>query len=167
MNEVQVTVVGMVCSDVKYTKTDEGVAAARFQIRSMPRRFDSKRSAWSDGEPSYYSATCWRQLADNVAASMNSGDPVVVHGRLSIDRWRKGDDKMVSATIDVQAIGHDLRWGTSAYRRGGGPVFVPAAAVGGPGDGGGAGDVDGAGGLGSADYRVGAMVAGQEVVTVG
>jgi single-strand DNA-binding protein len=119
MNEVQVTVIGTVCSEIRYSKTTDDVPAARFQIRCLPRRFDSKLGAWTDGSPSYYSATCWRRLADHVASSMGVGDPVVATGKLRISQWRKGEEKVVSAEIDVQAIGHDLRWGTSAYRRGG------------------------------------------------
>lgn len=32
---------------------------------------------------------------------------------------------MVTAELDVQAIGHDLRWGTTVYRRASGPQRIP------------------------------------------
>jgi single-strand DNA-binding protein len=160
MNEVQVTVIGTVCSEIRYSKTDGDVSAARFQIRSHPRRYDSSTGTWANGDPSYYSATCWRQLADHVASSMGVGDPVVATGKLRIGHWRRGGEKMVSAEIDVQAIGHDLRWGTSAYRRGGTSsdsvaFVVPAASM-----------ADGAAAATDAEARLGDL-AGRDAVMAG
>jgi single-strand DNA-binding protein len=119
MNEVQVTVVGTVCSEVRYgTAGENGVPVARFQIRSLPRRYDRRSGAWTDGDPSYYSVTCWRRLAEHAASSLGVGDPVLATGRLKISRWKRNEESMVSAEIDAQSVGHDLRWGTSVYRKG-------------------------------------------------
>lgn len=117
MNETTVTVVGTVCSEVRYSQAPDATPLARFQIRHTPRRFDKRTNAWTDGEPDYFSATCWRNLADHVASSMVVGDPVVATGRLRISRWRRGEENMVTAELEVQAIGHDLRWGTTVYSR--------------------------------------------------
>ncbi|MBW8804487.1 MAG: hypothetical protein AUG49_15165 [Catenulispora sp. 13_1_20CM_3_70_7] len=125
MNETTVTVVGTVCSEVRYGQAADDTPIARFQIRNTPRRFDKRTGTWGDGDPSYYSAVCWRHLADHVASSMGVGDPVVATGRLRISRWRRGEEQMVTAELDVQAIGHDLRWGTTVYRRANAPIRIP------------------------------------------
>ncbi|GAA2017386.1 single-stranded DNA-binding protein [Catenulispora yoronensis] len=126
MNETTVTVVGMVCSEIRYTPaTDHTTPVARFQLRHTPRRFDKRTETWTDGDPSYYTAVCWRTLADHVASSMGVGDLVVATGRLRINRWRRGEENMVTAELDVQAIGHDLRWGTTVYRRSHPPTRIP------------------------------------------
>jgi single-strand DNA-binding protein len=117
MNETTVTVVGTVCSEVRYSQAPDATPLARFQIRHTPRRFDKRTNAWTDGDPNYFSATCWRNLADHVASSMVVGDPVVATGRLRISRWRRGEENMVTAELEVQAIGHDLRWGTTVYSK--------------------------------------------------
>jgi single-strand DNA-binding protein len=117
MNETTVTVVGTVCSDIRYGQSADGNPIARFQIRNTPRRYDKRTGTWTDGDPNYFSATCWRTLADHVASSMGVGDPVVAAGRLRISRWRRGEENVVTAELDVQAIGHDLRWGTTVYRQ--------------------------------------------------
>ena len=117
MNETTVTVVGTVCSDIRYGQSTDNNPIARFQIRNTPRRFDKRTGTWSDGDPNYFSAVCWRTLADHVASSMGVGDPVVATGRLRISRWRRGEENVVTAELDVQAIGHDLRWGTTVYRK--------------------------------------------------
>jgi single-strand DNA-binding protein len=130
MTEVQVTVLGTVCSEVRFsTAGDSGIPVARFQIRSLPRRYDRRSGTWSDGEPSYYSVTCWRRLAEHAASSLGVGDPVLATGRLKISRWKRNEETMVSAELDAQSVGHDLRWGTSAYRRG---LTSPPARIPGP-----------------------------------
>ena len=119
MTEVQVTVLGTVCSEVRYSTAGEsGIPVARFQVRSLPRRYDRRSGTWSDGEQSYFSVTCWRRLAEHAASSLGVGDPVVATGRLRITRWKRYEETMVSAELDAQSVGHDLRWGTSVYRRG-------------------------------------------------
>ena len=125
MNETTVTVVGTVCSEIRYGHATDETPIARFQIRNTPRRFDKRTNTWGDGDPSYYSAVCFRGLADHVASSMGVGDPVVATGRLRINRWRRGEEQMVTAELDVQAIGHDLRWGTTVYRRSNPPTRIP------------------------------------------
>lgn len=125
MNETTVTVVGMVCSEIRYSRSADETPVARFQIRTTPRRYDKRTSTWTEGEPSFYSAACYRALADHVASSMGVGDPVVATGRLRISHWRRGEENMVSAEIEVQAIGHDLRCGTSVYRRSTPPTRIP------------------------------------------
>jgi single-strand DNA-binding protein len=117
MNETTLTVVGTVCSEVRYGQSTDGNPIARFQIRNTPRRYDKRTNTWTDGDPNYFSAVCWRTLADHVASSMGVGDPVVATGRLRISRWRRGEENVVTAELDVHAIGHDLRWGTTVYRR--------------------------------------------------
>lgn len=121
MNETTVTVVGTVCSDIRYGQSADNNPIARFQIRNTPRRYDKRTGTWTDGDPSYFNAVCWRTLADHVASSMGVGDPVVATGRLRISRWRRGEEHAVTAEIDVQAIGHDLRWGTTVYRKSASP----------------------------------------------
>ena len=126
MNETTVTVVGMVCSEIRYGQSpaDES-PVARFQIRTASRRYDKRTGTWTEGDPSYYSLACRRTLADHVASSMGVGDPVVATGRLRICRWRRGEENMISAEIEVQAIGHDLRCGTTVYRRSTPPARIP------------------------------------------
>jgi single-strand DNA-binding protein len=116
MNDVQVTLVGTITSDIRFARHGE-VPVAKFRIRAQPRRFDKATNTWQDGEPSYYSAVAWRNLAEHVASSLGIGDPVLAHGRLRIPRWRLGDDPTIAAEVELVSVGHDLRWGTTVYRK--------------------------------------------------
>ncbi|MFB7867902.1 single-stranded DNA-binding protein [Streptomyces sp. NPDC056069] len=43
---------------------------------------------WRDGEPTFLDCSAFRQLAENLAASLTKGARVVVAGRLRTDRGR-------------------------------------------------------------------------------
>jgi single-strand DNA-binding protein len=116
VNEIPVTICGNVASDVRYVCTDQGLAIASFRIAATERRYERGRG-WVDGETNYLTITCFRALAENVAGSLQKGQPVVVSGKLRIRSWKKDDRQGLSAEVEAAAVGHDLSRGTSAFRR--------------------------------------------------
>ena len=60
----------------------------------------------------------WRDLARNVASSINKGEPVVVVGKLRASVW-KGDDGVEHRrdVLEATTVAHDLARGTTAFRR--------------------------------------------------
>ncbi|WP_284762638.1 single-stranded DNA-binding protein [Arthrobacter sp. efr-133-R2A-63] len=48
----------------------EGTPVANFTIASTPRTFDPASNEWIDGETLFLRATVWRDMAENVAASL-------------------------------------------------------------------------------------------------
>jgi single-strand DNA-binding protein len=118
VNDSQLTVIGNVVGDLRFMVTDSGVPLANFRIVNRPRRFDRASATWIDGEPNFYIVNCWRTLAENVGSSVGKGDPVVVTGRLRLRTWQKDENhRVVNAEIDAVSVGHDLRWGTTAFHR--------------------------------------------------
>jgi single-strand DNA-binding protein len=59
----------------------------------------------------------FRQVAINVAGSINKGDRVVVYGSLSVRDWDNGERAGTSVEITVDAIGHDLNYGTTEFTK--------------------------------------------------
>jgi single-strand DNA-binding protein len=121
MNDVPVSIVGNVVSEPRFVVTESGVPLASLRVVSRPRRYDRQRAAWVDGEPNHFTVNCWRTLAENVASSVGRGDPVVVTGRLRVRAARRDANgeltRGMSVEVDATSVGHDLRWGTTAYRR--------------------------------------------------
>ncbi|UNO41963.1 single-stranded DNA-binding protein [Streptomyces sp. MST-110588] len=121
MYETTVTVVGNVATAVEYRQTTAGVSVARFRMATTERRWDKARERWVDGDTSFYTVRAWRSLADNLAASVAVGEPLVVHGRLRMREGERPEDRggqrWVSAEVDAFTIGHDLSRGTAAFRR--------------------------------------------------
>jgi len=116
MNDT-VTILGRVGGDPNRSETTSGVPVVNFRVASPQRRFDQKTQAWIETGTNWYNVSAFRQLAEHVKASLHSGDGVIVTGRLKLREWESGGKKGLSADIDADAIGHDLRWGASAFAK--------------------------------------------------
>jgi len=117
LNDTIVTLQGRVGGDVALRRAGE-VPVLNVRVACTPRRLDRRSGEWSDGETQWYTVTCWRTLAEHCARSLRSGDPVFVHGRLTVRTW-VGKDGVEQVGHDVEAllIGHDLTRGTSVFSR--------------------------------------------------
>jgi len=116
MND-NVTILGRVGADPKRSETASGVAVVNFRVASPQRRFDSKTQTWIETGTNWYNVSAFRQLADHVKSSLHQGDGVIVTGKLKLREWENAERKGMSADIDAEAIGHDLRWGASAFAK--------------------------------------------------
>jgi single-strand DNA-binding protein len=114
MGDSYVTIQGWVGSNVD-AKDAKGVPLATFRLGSTPRfRRDGD---WVDGPTSWFTVNCWRGLANNVQASVHVGDPVIVHGRVRVDVWERGEDQPPSVKwfVDATWVGHDMTKGISTF----------------------------------------------------
>ncbi|MFS0852188.1 single-stranded DNA-binding protein [Microbacterium sp. 179-I 3D4 NHS] len=111
------TIVGKVATDPTLGRTGGGVPVTNFRLASTHRRFDAASQSWVDAGTNWYSVAAYRQLGEHAKASLRTGDSVIVTGRLRIRNWESNGKSGTSVDIDAEAIGHDLRWGTSAYLR--------------------------------------------------
>ena len=114
MTEI-LTIVGKVATDPTTGRTAGGTPVTNFRLASTHRRFDQATNTWIDAETNWFSVAAFRQLAEHVRASLHTGDSVIVTGRLKIRNWEANGKHGTSVDIDAEAIGHDLRWGTSSY----------------------------------------------------
>ncbi|PUA80970.1 single-stranded DNA-binding protein [Nocardioides currus] len=116
MNDTYITLNGWVGSDVSLRDVGGGSAVANFRVATTSRRF--RNDQWEDGTTTWYSVKAWRRLADNVAASIGRGDPVVVHGKLEADVWTKPDGSTsTQLVVTATSVGHDLSRGTAVFTR--------------------------------------------------
>jgi single-strand DNA-binding protein len=118
MNETMISIAGNVATEVRFLRSDRGTPLASFRLASTPRRYDRNQGGWVDGRTTYVTVVCWRTLAENVAASLHKGEPVVATGRLRVEPWERDDGRTgTSVEVEAQVVGHDLSRGTSAFRR--------------------------------------------------
>jgi len=117
MYETTVTLQGWLGSDVT-TRMAGDTLVANFRVASTPRRYQRKSESWVDGATQWYSVSAWRALAENCQQSLRRGDPVVVHGRLTVNTWTNQQGVEVSS-LEIEAIhvGHDLTRGISSFTR--------------------------------------------------
>lgn len=119
------TIVGRVATDPTQGQTGGGVPVTNFRLASTHRRFDPATQEWTDSGTNWFSVAAFRQLGENVRASLRTGDSVIVTGRLKIREWESNGKHGTSVDIEADAIGHDLRWGTTAYRPRARPTAEP------------------------------------------
>ncbi|MDR1078024.1 MAG: single-stranded DNA-binding protein [Propionibacteriaceae bacterium] len=114
--DISITLTGRLGGEVDLKTTRAGLPMGSFRLGSTPRI--RRDDAWTDGPTTWISVVCYRALAEHAAQSLSKGDPVIVEGRLRTSAWTdpKGDhhERLV---VEASAIGHDLSWGTSLYRR--------------------------------------------------
>lgn len=122
-----VTITGNVGTEPEKKRTGDGVAITSFRLASPQRRFDRAAGTWVDTGTNWYSVSAFRRLGDHAFESLRKGNPVVVTGRLRIRDWDNGTKKGTDVEIDADAIGHDLRWGTSVYTKVAGPTTPEVA----------------------------------------
>ncbi len=117
MHEPLITVVGNVGAPPRLRVLAGGAVVTDFRIASTPRKVD-KTGAWADGQTIWFGVSCWRLLAENVAASVKTGDRVVVTGKLVARSWKneQGEERS-SLEIDAQSIGFDLARGKAVQER--------------------------------------------------
>jgi single-strand DNA-binding protein len=117
MNDTYLTIVGNAVDDPKMRTTGAGIPVASFRIASTSRRLNHESKTWEDHERLFATVTCWRALAQNVAASLKKGQPVVVTGRFYSREYVKDEVSRMSYELDAIAVGHDLARGTSQFTK--------------------------------------------------
>jgi single-strand DNA-binding protein len=127
VNGTYVTLMGLVATrpEVKGHDTNQRV---RFRLVATARRRDQQSGAWVDGDTTWVTVTCWRQLAKNVEESVTWKDRVIVHGRLRTEEWTAADGgRRTDLALTADAVGPDLSFGTAAYSRRSRAESMPAA----------------------------------------
>lgn len=117
MRETFVTVSGVVATHPRAVVLDGELPVTSFRLASTSRRFDRTQREWVDGQTTWVTVTCWRQLALNANASIVLKDRVVVHGKLRTPEWVKDGVRRSGIEVEAESLGHDLAFGTSRYER--------------------------------------------------
>lgn len=117
-----VTIVGNVTRDPELRFTNSGMAVARLGVAV------NKRSRDGEEKTSFFDVVCFREMAENIAESLQRGARVMVTGELSQDTWETPEgQKRSKVEILADDIGPSLRWAsaqvTKNERRDGGGGF--------------------------------------------
>ena len=129
MQEALITVSGNVGAVPRTRVVAGGSVVTDFRIAYTPRKVDKTSGEWVDGQTIWFGVSCWRALAENVAASLKTGDRVTVTGRLRAHTWKneQGEERS-GLEIDAQSVGFDLSRGKAVQEK-----SVPLAVTSDPG----------------------------------
>lgn len=108
---------GFTASNPTLAALPNGVPVVNFRLASTPRWQDAT-GTWKEDTTNWYTIKAYRRLAQNIAVSVQKGQPLVISGRQRINRWNREDGTQgTTVEIDAQGIGHDLNYGTSSFAR--------------------------------------------------
>lgn len=111
-----ITLVGNITDDPELRFTPSGAAVANFTV-AVNRRIN-KDGQWEDKLDGFFRCNCWRDMAENVAESLQKGSRVMVVGRLQQRQWEDKDgNKRSSFEIQVDEVGPSLRWATATVQK--------------------------------------------------
>ena len=112
-----VTLVGNITDDPELRFTPSGAAVANFTV-AVNRRYKNQDGQWEDKLDGFFRCNCWRDMAENVAESLQKGARVVVVGRLQQRSWDDQDGNKRSAfEVQVDEVGPSLRWATASIQK--------------------------------------------------
>lgn len=119
MQDSTITVQGRVASDPEMKVSKNNNPFATFRVASTPRRqVSGAPGTYEDGETSWFTVFAWGNLGANILRSIEKGQPVVVHGRLSAREFKRDDGSLGnSVSIVANGVGHDLSWGQTVYEK--------------------------------------------------
>ncbi|HKP07398.1 MAG TPA: single-stranded DNA-binding protein [Microbacterium sp.] len=112
-----ITITGNVATPPELKQTPAGVAIVTFRVASGQRRYSREAGGWTDAGTNWYTVSVFRTLAEHAHRSLQKGDRVILTGRLRVRDWDNGTRRGTAIEIDADAIGHDLRWGTTTFEK--------------------------------------------------
>lgn len=112
-----ISITGLIATEPRNIVTSEGLAICSFRVASPQRHFNRSQNTWIDGETNWYTVSAFRQLAEHAATSLHKGERIVVRGKLKLRQWERDEKTGLSAEIEADSLGHDLRWGSAQFTR--------------------------------------------------
>lgn len=112
--ETAITVVGNLTNDPELRFTPSGAAVVKFTVASTPRTYDKQSGEWKDGDALFLMCSAWRQLAENIAESLQRGTRVIVTGRLRQRSYetREGEKRTV-IELEADEVAPSLKYATA------------------------------------------------------
>lgn len=108
------TMTGMarLVADPELRVTQSGNTLCLLRLAFNSRRQDAN-GQWVDGDTFWVRGTAWRELAENVAETLQKGMEVIVTGDLRTESWEKDGVKHQQPALNIRSIGPSLAYATA------------------------------------------------------
>jgi single-strand DNA-binding protein len=136
-NDTVITIIGNTTAPAELRFTPAGAAVVNFTVASTPRTFDRNSNEWKDGTTLFMRCSAWREMAENIAESLDKpGTRVIVVGRLTQREYEKDGQKRTVIELEADEVAPSLKYATAKVTKtqrkdGGNQQQVPAASQGG------------------------------------
>jgi single-strand DNA-binding protein len=117
VNEATLSVTGYIATQPKVGWTRDGTRTLFMRLGWTPRRMNKTTGEWADQPTSFISVICYRKVAENAAACLRRGDPVVLKGNLRVREYGDENPKRTAVEVIADSIGHDLSRGVTHFTK--------------------------------------------------
>ena len=112
-----ITISGNITRDPEMRYTPSGVSKVTFGV-AVNRSWRNQQTQEWDEQTSFFNVVAWRQLAENVGASLTKGARVVVSGRLEQRSWEtEQGEKRTIVEIVADDVAASFRFATAEVHR--------------------------------------------------
>lgn len=112
-----VSLVGNLTRDPELRYTPNGAQVVTFGV-AVNRRWQNRQTQQWEENVSFFNVTAWRDLADNIAQTLQKGSRVIVTGRLDQRSWTtESGEKRSVVEVTADEVGPSLRWATAQIHR--------------------------------------------------
>jgi single-strand DNA-binding protein len=127
-----ITISGNITREPEMRYTPSGVSKVTFGV-AVNRSWRNQQTQEWEEQTSFFNVVAWRQLAENVSASLTKGSRVVVSGRLEQRSWEtESGEKRSIVEVVADDVAPSLRFATAEVHK----VERSGPGGGGPADGG-------------------------------
>src|SRR3954468_24747362 len=112
-----ITISGNITRDPEMRYTPSGVSKVTFGV-AVNRSWRNQQTQEWDEQSSFFNVVAWRQLAENVGASLTKGARVVVSGRLEQRSWEteQGEKRSIVEVV-ADDVAASFRFATAEIHR--------------------------------------------------
>jgi single-strand DNA-binding protein len=117
MQDAQITLTGNLGNDPELRFTGGGIPVVTFSVGCTERR--QVNGEWTDGKTSWWRITAWRALAENAAASLRTGDRVIVVGTIVQTSWtdRETSETRYGTEVRADELGLSVKFAPASSKR--------------------------------------------------
>jgi single-strand DNA-binding protein len=127
-----ITISGNITREPEMRYTPSGVSKVTFGV-AVNRSWRNQQTQEWEEQTSFFNVVAWRQLAENISASLTKGSRVVVSGRLEQRSWEtESGEKRSIVEVVADDVAPSLRFATAEVHK-----VERSGPGGGSGDGGG------------------------------
>jgi single-strand DNA-binding protein len=112
-----ITISGNITREPEMRYTPSGVSKVSFGV-AVNRSWRNQQTQEWEEQTSFFNVVAWRQLAENVSASLTKGSRVIVSGRLEQRSWEtEQGEKRSIVEIVADDIAASLRFATAEVHK--------------------------------------------------
>ena len=117
MSDNTVTLIGNVTRDPELKVMSNGGEVVNIGLAVNRRWMNRQTNDWEEAT-SFFDVVCYRELGQNVAATVKRGMRVIVSGRMEQRSWETQEgEKRSKVEVIADEVGPSLRWATAEVVR--------------------------------------------------